>query len=167
MTAHALRRLRRRGGYSLLELTVATTLLSTFALVMSAVSTTYFGLLGDLDVWTENLRDANVIRARIIGDAKRAFSSTCSDTEHVMFTLGEEAGVQVEYSARSGNLIRWQSLHDRELALGERVSGLVCTDLGSAGLELQIAIGDEEHPFQLYVHVAQAEEEDEGEEGEG
>jgi hypothetical protein len=75
----------------------------------------------------------------------------------VLFTFG--GGTQVEYTASGGNLVAWQSLHDRHVSLVDDVTSLQCNDLGEDGLEVEMALGDAEHPFHVYFHVAEVEEE--------
>ena len=148
-------------GYTLLELTVACTIASIFTILIGSASTMYFGLMDDLQTRTENLRNANVIRARMIGDARRATTSVCSDGDSILFTF--DGGAQTEYSASGGSLLAWQSIHDRHVALADHVTSLGCADHGQEGLEVLVALGDEDHVSHVYMHIAQvAEDEDEG-----
>jgi hypothetical protein len=149
-------------GYTLLELTVASTLASVFAILIGSASSMFFGLMDDLQVRTENLRNANVIRASMIGDARRAESSVCPDGNSLLFTF--DGGTQVEYTASGGNLLAWQSVRDRHVALANRVMSFACADHGSEGLELVVSLGDEQRRSHVYMHIAQAEEEEGGEE---
>jgi len=142
-----------------LELTVACTLASVFAILIGSASSMYFGLMDDLQARTENLRTANVVRGRMLGDARRAANSACSDGNSVLFTF--DGGAQVEYTASGGNLLAWQSVRDRHVALADRVMSFACADHGSEGLELVVSLGDEQRLSHVYMHIAQAEEEEE------
>jgi prepilin-type N-terminal cleavage/methylation domain-containing protein len=151
----------RAAGYTLIELTVASTVMSLFAIAISSASAMYFGLLDDVAVRTENARNANLIRARMIGDAKGA-TAVCAGGGVVHFDDGAR---QVEYSASDGALLRWVSATDRDTPIAERVNGLTCSDHGERGLEVDLALGTAEYPFYVYFHLAAAPEEEEEEGG--
>jgi prepilin-type N-terminal cleavage/methylation domain-containing protein len=157
-------------GHTLLELTVASTIVSIFAVVLASASTAFFGLLDDLHARAQNLRSANMIRARLLGDARATTTATCAGGAALQFQAGEGAGVsQIEYTTSEGTLLRWVSTTDRQTALAEHVSSLACDDLGERGLEVDVVLGAAERPLYLYFHVARppAEEEEEEEEEEG
>jgi len=146
----------RRGeaGYSLLELTVAAALASGFAIVLSSASISYFGFLNDLRARTDNLRSANMVRARMLSDAKSASDAVCSDGTTLLLNTGGGL-TQVEYTASAGNLLRWYSVTDRTVEIADRVSGLTCNSLGD-GLEVDLEMGSDQQPFHLYFHLAES-----------
>jgi prepilin-type N-terminal cleavage/methylation domain-containing protein len=145
---------RRAAGYTLLELMAASTLASVFAVVMASASSTFFALLGDLGERTWNLREADVVRTRIVADAKGADEAACSDGSTLLLTFGNGmAASQIQYTASDGALLRWLSVTDREVSLAD-VGAVTCTDLGVRGVEIDLETGSDDHPFRVYVHVA-------------
>jgi len=148
----------RRGeaGYTLLELMVASLLATAFALALSSAGIVYFGLLGDLQLRTDDARAVNVIRARMIADTRAASDAVCSDGETLLLTLDNGgATTQVEYTASGGKLLRWYSVPDRTVPLAEHITGLACTGLGDRGLELVLAMGGNAGASHLYLHIAE------------
>ena len=152
----------RACGYTLLELTVASTLASIFTILIGSASSTFFGLMEDLRLRTQNLSNANMVRARMIGDVRRAASVVCSDAHTVQFTF--DGGEQSEYTESGNKVVAWQSVHDRHVVVVEPAVSVDCGDLGDEGLEFVVTLGDSQHPFYVYLHVAQIPE-DEGGEG--
>jgi type II secretory pathway component PulJ len=150
-------------GHTLLELMIATTLISLFAILIGVVSSAYFGLLTDMQKRTENVREANIVRARMIGDAKRAASAVCSSTTTVLFTIGEGGlETQVEYATSGGSLLRWVSAPERQVRLVEGITALACTDGGDEGLEVDLDMGTSREPYHLYLHFSTKPPDDEG-----
>jgi hypothetical protein len=135
--------------------------------VIASASSTFFGMLDDLRVRADHLRDANVIRARMLGDARATSEAVCAGGDALQFSAGAGAGLtQVEYTASDGTLLRWLSTNDRQTPLADDVTSLECNDLGERGLEVELAMGGASHPFHFYFHVArQPPEEEEEEEG--
>jgi hypothetical protein len=102
------------------------------------------------DVYTQ----ANVLRSSILGDAKRAASVLCPDSDTFSLTLGTLPPTFVQYHVSNGDLVRWSIPPDHEVLVAENVQSLLCTSLATDGLFVSIEMGTADHPFHVHVRVS-------------
>lgn len=146
---------RGQKGFSLVELLITSTL---FALVLMAVMTSgsvFSQVLFEQNHRTLAASDANVVRTRILGDARVATSFLCADTATLSMDIGPGGSTVVQYWVEDERLVRWTLPPDQTSLVAEDVATLSCTALGADDVSVAIALGAAQNLFGLNVRISQ------------
>lgn len=142
---------------TLVELMVASTLLAVFSTYLFGAGETFNAVLAEQDTRAISIMNAHVARARILADADAALSASCIGGDGISFLASATPPEMIEYRNENEQLIRRMNVpgHDVEHPVADGLTDLACTSLGIAGIEMNLGFGSDEHPFNLYVMVAQ------------
>jgi len=152
--SHGRDRRRHQHGVTLIELMISTTLMATLSVFMLSAGTEFSQTLLEQEHRTDVYTQANVLRSRVLGDARRAASVLCPNSDTFSLTLLTVPPTFVEYHVIDGDLMRWSLPPDHEVLVAEDVETLSCTSLGLDGLFVSVAMGTTDHPFHMHVRVS-------------
>lgn len=138
-------------GATLVELMVATALFAVLGVLLLSAGGTMAEVFASQQSRTAMATGANVVRTRILGDARSATGAGCADSSTLSITVGTTI---VEYSVSDGELLRWSLPPDHSSLVAENVSSLSCTSYGADGVLLDLDLGSAESPYHLYVRIS-------------
>lgn len=153
MSRHGTRSRKGERGHTLIEVIVSSTLFVVFIAGLYGATGVLFSLLDIQRDRTETLLAMNVVRARIVADARGVSSIGCvgSDTLELS-TVGDGPPRTVEYSSDGAHLVRWASVDNKDYYVADGLSGISCQTLsGGAGVEVSMTFGEAPDQFALYV----------------
>ncbi len=104
----------------------------------------------------------NVMRARVLADARESTRAFCSGAERVVFNIEDTGGNPLfvtEYSVEEGKLVRWRTPPDKSFVLADEAQTLDCTSLGGEGTEVSVLLGKASSPSHFYFMVGELPEE--------
>jgi len=146
-----------QSGLTFVELMVAATLMSLFALFLAPAGQTLHRMLEEVDGRTESYLGAQLAQVRFFSDAKAASSVDCVVGERVAMTLTTPAGTLVEYRRDGDRFIRWAAPPDKDFLVTDGLAGLSCVSTGADALTVDLDFGGERNPLHLTMVVADVE----------
>lgn len=140
-------------GHTLIEVMVASTLFVVFIAGLYGATGVLFSLLDMQRDRTETLLAMNVVRARLVADARGVSSIACVGADTLeLSTVGGGPPRTVEYSSDGVHLVRWASVDNKDYYVADGLSGISCQTLsGGAGVEVAMTFGDAPDQFALYM----------------
>jgi prepilin-type N-terminal cleavage/methylation domain-containing protein len=144
----------RQRGMTLVELMIATTVMASLSVFMLSAGQDFSETLVEQQQRTDVYTRANVLRMRLLGDARRASSAICPDSDTLSITLSTDPSTFVEYYVANGDLVRWTLPPDHESLIAEDVQSITCTSLGTDGLFVSVEMGTADHPYHMHVRVS-------------
>jgi type II secretory pathway pseudopilin PulG len=141
-------------GTSLIELLIATTLFSLVSVFMYSAASEVSALQLEQQTRTRAATNANVARARVLGDATTATSALCADASTLSLSIGLGPATLVEYYVSDGELVRWTLPPDKESLVAEDVAALDCFSFGSDGIAVDLDLGTADHPFHVFMRIS-------------
>jgi len=146
----------RESGVTLVELVIASTLMAIVSTYLFSAGGTFAEVLVEQDGRTSTFTNANVTRARLLGDATIATSIICSASDRLLFNVDGPPAMLIEYAVSNSKLTRWSQPPNKETLVAPDVTALTCSDLGAAGLVVGINIGDSIHPYYLHLRMSES-----------
>jgi hypothetical protein len=138
-------------GTTLVELMVGTVLFAVLGVLLLSAGGTMAEVFASQQSRTAMATGTNVVRTRILGDARSATAAGCADGSTLSITVGTTL---VEYSVSNGELLRWSLPPDHASLVAENVSSLSCTSYGADGVLVDVDLGTTESPYHLYVRIS-------------
>jgi len=144
---------RRDGqsGHTLIEVLVASTIFVIFVAGLYGATGVLFSLLDIQRDRTGTLVAMNVVRSRVVADARGATSVSCAGSNTLELAT---IGGAVEYSSDGAHLVRWESVGNKDYFVADGISGIQCQVLGGgAGVEVSMTFGEAPDQFALHVSL--------------
>lgn len=140
-------------GHTLIEVMVASTLFVVFIAGLYGATGVLFSLLDIQRDRTSTLLAMNVVRARLVADARGVSSVGCIGSGTLeLSTVGGGPPHTVEYRSDGTHLVRWASVGNKDYYVADGLSTISCQALsGGAGVELSMIFGDAPDQFALHV----------------
>jgi len=154
-TPHTAHRGDRQRGHTLIEVMVASTLFVVFIAGLYGASGVLFSLLDIQRDRTETLMAMNVVRARLVADARGVSNVGCVGSNTLeLSTVGGGPPHSVEYSSDGVHLVRWESIDNKDYFVADGVSNISCETLsGGAGVEVAVTFGAAPDHFALHLSL--------------
>lgn len=143
-----------QSGHTLLEVMVASTVFVVFIVGLYGATGVLFSLFDIQKTRTDTMIAMNVVRARLISDARGVSSVSCiaSDTLELS-TVGGGPPRTVEYHTDGAHLVRWASADNKNYFVADGVSDVRCQTLGAGGVEVSVIFGEAPDRFALHLSL--------------
>jgi len=142
-------------GHTLIEVVVASTLFVVFIAGLYGATGVLFSLLDIQRDRADKLMAMNVVRARVIADARGVTSIGCLGSGTLeLSTHGGGPPQSVEYSSDGSHLVRWASVDNKNYYVSDGVRAVSCQTMSTgAGVQLSLTFGAGPDQFALYLSV--------------
>jgi prepilin-type N-terminal cleavage/methylation domain-containing protein len=141
-------------GHTLIEVMVASTLFVVFIVGLYGATGVLFSLLDVQKDRTETMMAMNVVRSRILADARGVSNIGCISSNTLeLTTTGGGPPRTVEYRTDGVHLVRWASADNKDYFVADGVSDIDCRSLGGSGVEVSVVFGTAPDQFALHVSL--------------
>ena len=142
-------------GHTLIEVVVASTLFVVFIAGLYGATGVLFSLLDIQRDRTDTLMTMNVVRTRLVADARGVTSIGCIGSNTLeLSTVGGGPPHSVEYRSDGTHLVRWASADNKDYYVADDLTAISCQPLsGGAGVQLSLTFGGAPDHFALHVSL--------------